>query len=80
MSSEIDDRWPRNTTPEQKSDFLEAFRDLSDIANLNALVGLAAALKQKAISNLIAESQKGWKTFVKEELVIGGGQLFKFVA
>ncbi len=77
MLSEIGDRWPRNTKPELKSDFLEAFRDLNDINMLNALVGLAATLKQKAISNLIAESQT-MKTFVKEELVIGGGQLFNF--
>ena len=79
LLSEVDYRWPRNTTPEQITEYLEAFTNLNDVNNLNALVSRTAVLKRMAISNLVAESQKGWKAFVKEQLAKGGGELFKYV-
>ncbi len=80
LLSEVDYRWPRNTTPEQITEYLEAFTNLNDVNNLNALVGHTAVLKRMAISNLVAESQKGWKAIVKERLAKGGGELFRYVS
>ncbi len=65
LLSEVEGRWPRNIKPEQKAEFLEAFRDLNDVRNLDALIAQTAVLKQKAISDLVAEAQKDGKPLLK---------------